>query len=134
MSFLLIKPDAVEAGQVGEILSRFERKGYKISVLKCLDTTLELVQKHYEEHKGKDFYDGLCDYMTNKKIVAVKLECSRGITKIDDSSIADIRKLVGNVNQPGTIRGDFAKSLRENSIHASDSYLAYVRECMLWFS
>jgi len=132
MSFILIKPDAVRAGQVGEILTRFERKGYRVVRMKYFPKAeRSLIEAHYAEHKNAPFFERLCNYMETGPIVAIEL--TTVITGNDTGVIINsVRNMIGNLQQPGTIRGDFAKSHTANSIHASDSDESYARECMLW--
>lgn len=130
MSLVIIKPDAVKNRQVGKILSRFERKGYDIEYMKILQPHQQLVEDHYAEHKGKDFCASLCKSFHFEKVVVLWVT-HKDLTQ--EQTVTSIRKLVGAIDQPGTIRGDFAKSFQANSIHASDSDKSANREYILWF-
>ncbi|NLW23699.1 MAG: nucleoside-diphosphate kinase [Clostridia bacterium] len=129
-TFVMIKPDGVQRGLVGEILQRFERKGFKIKGLKLLQVTEELAAKHYEEHIGKPFYPELVEYITSGPVVAMVLE--------GNSVISEVRKINGATNpleaQPGTIRGDYAQDISMNIIHGSDSPDSAQREIAIYFS
>jgi nucleoside-diphosphate kinase len=128
-TLVLIKPDAVRRGLVGEILARFERKGLAIEamVLRTLDTAL--ADQHYAEHVDKAFYPPLRQFMIGGPLVAVIVA--------GDQAIDVVRALVGVTDgrkaAAGTIRGDFSLSNRENLVHASDSADSAKREIALWF-
>jgi nucleoside-diphosphate kinase len=114
---VIIKPDGVRRGLVGEILSRFERKGFKIRALKMIRLSREQAEKLYDIHFGKSFFNDLVNYMTSGPVVAVILE--------GDNAVNAVRLMIGPTDgskaPPGTIRGDYSLSIRENVIHASDS-------------
>lgn len=116
-TFMMIKPDAVQRGLTGEIISRIEKSGLKIVAMKFLKVTTELAEKHYEVHKERPFYNSLVSFITSSPTVAMVVE---GLNAI---SIG--RKLVGATNPadaaPGTIRGDFGLDIGRNLVHASDS-------------
>ena len=128
-TLVLIKPDAVRRGLVGEVLSRFERKGLSIDalVLRTMDATL--ADQHYAEHVEKAFYPPLKEFMTGGPLVAAILS--------GDQAVEVVRALVGATDgrraAAGTIRGDFSLSNRENLVHASDSPDSAKREIALWF-
>jgi nucleoside-diphosphate kinase len=128
-TLVLIKPDAVRRGLVGEIVGRFERKGFVIDamVLRILDG--DLADAHYAEHVGKPFYPPLREFMTGGPLVALVLS--------GDQVIDVVRGLIGVTDgrraAAGTIRGDLALSNRENLVHASDSVDSAKREIALWF-
>ena len=128
-TLVLIKPDAVRRGLVGEILSRFERKGLTIEamVLRTMDS--DLADAHYAEHVDKPFYPPLKEFMTGGPLVAMVLS--------GDQAVDVVRALVGSTDgrkaAPGTVRGDFSLSNRENLVHASDSADSAKREIALWF-
>jgi nucleoside-diphosphate kinase len=128
-TLVLIKPDAVRRGLVGEILGRFERKGLTVVELVLRDMDAALADEHYVEHVAKPFYPPLKDFMTGGRLVAVILE--------GDGAIEVVRGLVGATDgrkaAAGTIRGDFSLSNRENLVHASDSADSAKREIGLWF-
>jgi nucleoside-diphosphate kinase len=128
-SLVLIKPDAVRRGLVGEIISRFERKGLTLDALMLRTMDSDLADAHYAEHVEKAFYPPLKAYMTAGPLVAAIVS--------GDEAIAVIRLLVGATDgraaAAGTIRGDFSLSNRENLVHASDSTESAEREIKLWF-
>jgi len=129
-TFVMIKPDGVQRGLVGEILSRFENKGFKLVAAKfgCLDEAT--VDKHYAEHLAKPFYPGMKAYIMSGPVFRFVLE--------GDNVIATVRKMNGATNpndaMPGTVRGDFAMSVGKNVIHASDAPESAAREIALHFS
>ena len=129
-TLLLIKPDGLQRGLAGRILSRFEEKGIKIAGLKVMRITPELAAKHYAPHVKKPFYPGLVKYMTSAPIVAAVLEGPR--------VIETCRKLMGATfgwkAEPGTIRGDFSNSTAYNLVHGSDSPEAAAKEIGLFFA
>ncbi|MBG91059.1 MAG: nucleoside-diphosphate kinase [Actinobacteria bacterium] len=128
-TLVLIKPDGVSRGLVGEVLGRFEQKGLKISELKMMQMTDELSDRHYAEHVDKPFYPRLKAFILSGPIVAMVLE--------GDRAIEVVRRLVGDTDSaeaaPGTIRGDLSLSKGENIIHASDSSESAQRELALFF-
>ena len=113
-TLIILKPDAVQRAICGRILSRFEDKGLKVVGMKLMQITPELAAKHYSDHQGKPFYDGLVNFMTSSPVVAL---CLQGI-----GAIAMCRKMMGATfgadAEPGTIRGDFGSSRSFNLIHA----------------
>jgi nucleoside-diphosphate kinase len=128
-TLLLIKPDAVERGLIGKIISRFEDKGMKITGMKMLRIDLPLLEEHYSHLKDKPYFPRIVDFMMSSPIVAV---CIEGI---DSVSIA--RSMCGVTNSreaaPGTIRGDMSMSIRSNLVHASDSIETSERELKRFF-
>ena len=128
-TLILLKPDAVQRGLTGQILSRFEQKGLKIVAMKLMQITPELAAKHYEAHKERKFYPGLVKFMTSSPVVALALE---GI-----DAVKICRTLMGATfgadAAPGTIRGDFGVSRSYNLVHGSDSPEAAARELGLFF-
>lgn len=128
-TLILAKPDAVQRGLTGRLLTRFEEKGLKVVGLKLMQISPELAAKHYADHKGKPFYEGLVRFMTSSPVAAFALE---GI-----GAIAICRKLMGATfgsnAEPGTIRGDFGCSNSFNLIHGSDSPEAAEKELGLFF-
>jgi nucleoside-diphosphate kinase len=128
-TLILIKPDGVQRGLVGPILTRFEARGLKIVGLKLLQVPTDLAECHYAVHKGKPFYDGLIRYITSRPIVAMVLEGT--------NAIAAVRKTVGATKsfeaEPGSIRGDFALEVGRNLVHASDGPDTAKEEVALWF-
>ncbi len=128
-TFVMLKPSCVNRGLIGEVISRFERKGLVIKGLKMLVMTRELAERLYEVHKGKEFYEKLINTVTGKRVVALLLEGREAITVV--------RKLIGATDpakaEPGTIRGDLGLDLTDNIIHASDSRESYQREASIFF-
>ncbi|HBQ26987.1 MAG TPA: nucleoside-diphosphate kinase [Syntrophomonas sp.] len=128
-TFAMVKPDGVEKGLVGEIISRFEKKGLKIVALKIIKITPELAEKHYSEHKGKPFFADLVNFITSGPVAAMVLE--------GENVIPTVRTMMGATNPqdaaPGTIRGDYALTIDENIIHGSDSPESAMREIGIFF-
>ena len=128
-TLVLVKPDALRRGLLGEILSRFERKGLTFDALVLRTMDAELADQHYAEHVDKAFYPPLKDFMTSGPLAALVLS--------GDEVIAVVRALVGATDgrkaAAGTIRGDLSLSNRENLVHASDSPDSAKRELALWF-
>jgi nucleoside-diphosphate kinase len=128
-TLVLVKPDGVQRGLVGEIIGRFERKGLKVVGMRLLDVPRDMAERHYAVHAGKHFYDGLVEFITSGPVAAVALE--------GPDAIATVRRLVGktmpNEAEPGTIRGDLGISGLRNLIHASDAPETSQSELALWF-
>ena len=128
-SFIMVKPDGVNRALVGEIIARFERKGYKLVGAKVLVPNQELAKSHYAEHDGKPFFPKLVSFLTSGPVVALVFE-GKGV-------IAAGRKMIGATNplasDPGTIRGDFGLDVGRNIIHGSDGAESAQREIALWF-
>lgn len=128
-TFVIVKPDGVSKGLVGEVISRIESKGYVISSLKKLKIDDELAREHYKEHVGKSFFEELVSFITSGPVVAMVVE--------GEEAIKTIRTMVGATDPkeaaPGTIRGDFAVDVGNNIIHASDSPKSAEREISLFF-
>ncbi|MEO8251419.1 MAG: nucleoside-diphosphate kinase [Chloroflexota bacterium] len=128
-TLVLVKPDGVQRGLVGEIIARFERKGLKVIGLRLLEVSRPLAERHYAVHAGKHFYNGLVDFITSGPVVAVALE--------GPDAIATVRRIVGstmpNEAEPGTIRGDLGISGLRNLIHASDAPDTAAAELAFWF-
>jgi len=126
----LVKPDGVRRGLVGEIVTRFERKGLKVVAAKMVRVAPELAQRHYAEHQGKPFYPALIQHITSGPVLVLALE--------GRSAIAVVRLLTGATNPqtaaPGTIRGDLALGMTTNLVHASDSPESAARELALYFT
>ena len=129
-TLLLIKPDAIQRGLIGDILARFERKGFKLVGMKMLRVTKELSAKHYAEHVSKPFYPGLEKFITASPIVAMVVE---GL-----EVIRVVREMLGATNglkaAAGTIRGDYSSSRQMNLVHASDGPDSAVREVGIFFA
>jgi nucleoside-diphosphate kinase len=128
-SLVLIKPDAVRRGLIGEILGRFERKGLVVEALVLRTMDAELADQHYAEHLDKPFYPPLKEFMTSGLLAALVLS--------GDDAIEVVRTMIGATDgrkaAAGTIRGDLSLSNRENLVHASDSPESAKRELALWF-
>ncbi len=128
-TLVLVKPDGVEKGLTGEIISRLEKKGLKIAAMRMLQMDKALARKHYAVHDGKPFFAGLVDFITSGPIVAVVVE--------GDKSVEVVRKLMGETDPakaaPGTIRGDYGLDIGENLIHGSDSEENAQKEITLFF-
>lgn len=129
-TFIMIKPDGVRRGLLGEIIGRIERKGFKIIKAKLFQPNRKLVEEHYMEHKEKPFFNELVDFILGGPVMAMEIE--------GESVIETMRHMIGHrdfkIAAPGTIRGDFANSLTENIVHGSDSVDSAERELNLWFS
>lgn len=132
-TLVLVKPDGVARGLVGEVISRIETKGYKISALRMLQADRALLEKHYAEHQGKPFFEPLVEFMMSGPIVALVAEGNR--------VIEGFRSLAGvtdpTVAAPGTIRGDLARDqgtkVVQNIVHGSDSPESAAREIAIFF-
>jgi nucleoside-diphosphate kinase len=129
LEFVMIKPDGVKRRLIGEIISRFEKRGLNIIAIKMVRISRETAEKLYEEHKGKSFFEDLISYITSGPVVCMVIE--------GDEAVSVIRKMIGATDPkealPGTIRGDFALSKAENVIHASDSPEKAKKEMSLFF-
>lgn len=128
-SLVLLKPDTVQRGLVGELTGRLEDKGLKIAGMKLMKVGEELAKEHYKEHLEKDFFSDLFEFITSSPIVAMVVE--------GEQAISVIRKMMGATNpfeaDPGTIRGDYGLDLTKNLIHGSDSPGSAAREIDLFF-
>ncbi len=129
-TLIILKPDAVQRGLVGELLGRLERRGLKLVALKLMQITPELAEQHYGVHKGKPFYAGLVEYITSGPVVAGVVE--------GPSAIDAVSNLVGATNPvnaaPGTIRADYAITIGRNLIHRSDGAETAAHEIGIFFS
>jgi len=129
-TFAMVKPDGVQRGLVGRIVQRFEERGLKISAMKMMKIQRELAERHYEEHKGKGFYEPLLAYITSGPVVCMVLE--------GENAVAAVRAMMGKTNPqdagPGTIRGDFSQVTGRNIVHGSDSPESAKREINLFFN
>ena len=128
-TLVLIKPDGVKRQICGEILTRYERKGLIIKAMKLLQTSKELAEEHYAEHKDKPFFGELVDFITSGPVLAFVLAGKNAVTSV--------RSINGATNPvdatPGSIRGDYALTMDSNVVHASDSVDSAAREIHLWF-
>lgn len=128
-TLILAKADAVVRGLVGEIISRFERRGYTIVGCKLMMCEPERAKQHYAEHEGKPFFPGLVEYITSSPIVALVIE--------GNDAVEGCRATIGATNPikatPGTIRGDYGQTIGRNLVHGSDSPANGEREIAIWF-
>lgn len=128
-TFIILKPDAVQRGLVGEIIGRFERRGLKIVAMKFIQVSQELAQQHYAVHAQRPFFKGLISYITSSPVVALVVEGT--------NAIAVVRNTVGATKPaeaaPGTIRADFGLEIGRNLVHASDGPDTAISEIALWF-
>jgi nucleoside-diphosphate kinase len=128
-TFLMVKPEGVEQGHVGDIIERFEKHGFRVVALKLEQLSKELAKQQYTEHQKKAFFNELISYITSAPTVAMVIE--------GENAIAAVRTLVGETNpkeaKPGTIRGDYGLDVMRNAIHASDSKASVKREVAIHF-
>lgn len=128
-TLILVKPDAMQRGLAGEIITRFERRGLRIIALRLMQVDRATARKHYGEHAGKPFFDGLVDYITSSPIIAAVLE--------GPNAVAAARQTMGSTRPteaaPGTIRGDFGVEVGRNLVHGSDSAVSAKREIGIFF-
>jgi nucleoside-diphosphate kinase len=129
-TFVMIKPDGVQRGLVGEIIHRIERRGIKLVAMKFMNATDDILNRHYAEHIGKGFFAGLLEYIKSGPVVAMVWE--------GDNAIETIRTTMGKTKaheaDPGTIRGDFALHVSRNLVHGSDGGDSAAREIAIWFT
>jgi nucleoside-diphosphate kinase len=128
-TFVMVKPDGVQRGLVGEIVRRFENKGLKLVNAKLMSVPQNLAETHYAEHKERPFFSDLVSFITSSPVFAMVLE--------GDSAISIARTMMGKTNPaesaPGTIRGDYGLTIGMNIVHGSDSEESASREIELWF-
>ena len=128
-TFVMVKPNGVARGAVGDIVARFERRGLRLCGLKLMRVSRDLAERHYAEHVDKPFFESLLAFIMSGPVVAMVLE--------GPSAIAAARTMMGSTNPldatPGTIRGDWALDLQENVVHGSDGPESAVREIALYF-
>ncbi|CAM5791824.1 MULTISPECIES: nucleoside-diphosphate kinase [Brevibacillus] len=128
-TFLMVKPDGVQRNLIGEIVSRFEKKGFQLVGAKLMNVSRELAEQHYAEHKERPFFGELVDFITSGPVFAMVWQ--------GNNVISTARSMMGKTNPAdaasGTIRGDFATSVGMNIIHGSDSPESAEREIALWF-
>lgn len=128
-TFLMIKPDGVQRHLVGEVISRFEAKGFTLVGLKLMKVSRELAEQHYDIHKERPFFGKLVDFIISSPVVAMVWE--------GEGVVASARKIIGATNplsaEPGTIRGDYGISIGRNLIHGSDAIETAQKEISLWF-
>ncbi|MQA14250.1 MAG: nucleoside-diphosphate kinase [Pseudonocardiaceae bacterium] len=129
-TLVLVKPDGVGRGLVGEVISRIERKGLRLVALELRDVGREVAEQHYVEHADKPFYGSLLEFITSAPVVAAVVEGER--------AVAAFRQIAGGTDPvdkaaPGSIRGDYALETQSNLVHGSDSPESAEREIKLWF-
>jgi len=129
-TLVLVKPDGVSRGLVGEVIARIERKGLKLAALELRTADRAVAEEHYSEHAGKGFYEELVEFITGGPLVAIVVEGARAISAF--------RQLAGGTDPvekatPGTIRGDFGLEVQFNLVHGSDSPESASREIKIWF-
>lgn len=129
-TLIIIKPDAVQRGLIGEIIRRFEMRGLRLAGMKLIQISPELAQRHYAEHQGKPFFEGLVSYITSAPVVVMALE--------GKDAVALARNTIGKTKPveaaAGTIRGDFGVEVGRNLVHGSDSVTSAERELNLFFA
>lgn len=129
-TFVMIKPDGVDRKLIGEIIGRIERKGFNILDIRMINPSKDVVENHYDEHRGKHFFKELVDFILDGPVVGIIVE--------GENVIEIVRLMVGNkdpkIAVPGTIRGDFANTTTMNLVHASDSIESSKREINIWFN
>lgn len=129
-TFTIIKPGALQRRLVGEIITRFETKGFRIVGMKTMRIPAEIAEEHYKEHIGKSFYEPLLAYMTSDPAVVMVME--------RENAVESLRMLAGSTNpdnaEPGTIRGDYGVTTKKNIVHASDSTESANREIKIFFT
>ena len=129
-TLIIIKPDGLQRRLAGEIVGRFERKGFRIAAVRLMRISSELAQKHYEIHRGKDFFDRAVKYISSAPVVVIVIE--------GEKAVESCRKMMGATfgydALPGTIRGDFSSSQQHNLVHGSDSAESAQREISLYFT
>lgn len=129
-TFLMIKPDGVQRNLVGEVIRRFEAKGFTLVGLKLIKVSRTLAEQHYDIHKERPFFGNLVKFITSSPVVAMVWE--------GDGVVASARKIIGATNpltaEPGTLRGDYGVSIGRNLIHGSDAIETAQREISLWFT
>ena len=129
-TLVIVKPDGVQRGLIGEVISRLERRGLKMTAAKFMSVRMELAETHYGIHKGKPFYDGLIEYITSAPVMAMVWE--------GPNAVAAVRQTMGATRPteaaPGSVRHDFGLEVGRNITHASDSVENGLMEIDLWFT
>lgn len=129
-TLVLIKPDAVRRGLIGDIIRRFENRTLAVKAMKLVRPSKELVERHYDVHRGKPFFEDVVDFIASGPVVAMVLE--------GDNAVEVVRQMIGALEptqaEPDTIRGDYTLSVRENLVHGSDSTESAEREIGIWFT
>ena len=129
LTYAMVKPDGVQRGLTGRVVSRIEAKGFRIIGMKLMRISRETAERHYGEHRGKPFFEGLVEFITSGPVVAMVVE--------GENAIAEWRKMMGATDPadaaPGTIRGDYATTIDENVVHGSDAPATAEREIAIFF-
>lgn len=129
-TFVMVKPDGVRRGLVGDVIARFERKGFTLHRLAMIDVTEDLARRHYAEHVEKPFFPDLLEFITSGPVIAMQWS--------GESAVVAARTMMGPTNPasapPGTIRGDLGLLITENIVHGSDSVESAERELSIWFA
>ncbi|MDF1512583.1 MAG: nucleoside-diphosphate kinase [Anaerolineae bacterium] len=128
-SLILVKPDGVQRGLIGEIISRMERRGLRIDAMKLMHVSQDLAEQHYGEHKGKPFYNSLIEFITSSPVVAMVVAGPQAVSVLR----AMMGKTDARAAAPGTIRGDFGLSNGTNLVHGSDSLESAEKEIARFF-
>lgn len=128
-TLVIVKPDAVRRGLIGEVIGRIERKGLQVEEMRLLRIERDLAERHYEEHRDKPFYDELVQFITGGNVIVARVS--------GEQAVSVVRALMGPTDPaaapPGTIRGDFGTVITENLVHGSDSPESAKRELDLFF-
>lgn len=129
-TLVLVKPDGVERGLVGEVISRIERKGLRLAALELRDVERSVAEEHYAEHRDKPFFGDLVEFITSSPVVALVVEGT--------NAIAAFRQIAGGTHpvekaEPGSLRGDYGLEIQYNIVHGSDSAESAAREIKIWF-
>ncbi|HEY5889372.1 MAG TPA: nucleoside-diphosphate kinase [Acidimicrobiia bacterium] len=128
-TFIMVKPDGVSRGLVGEVISRFERKGLKLEQIRTLTISEEIAREHYAEHVDRSFFPELLEFITSGPVVAMEWS--------GDSAVSVARTMMGATDpkesSPGTLRGDFGLAVTHNLVHGSDSVESATRELAIFF-
>lgn len=128
-TLVIVKPDGVRRGLIGEVIRRFEARGLRISQMQLMNAPRELVERHYEEHRERPFFADVVNYLTSGPIVVMAVD--------GPNAVKSCRAMMGATNPaeaaPGTIRGDFALSIEENVVHGSADQESAIRELAVWF-
>lgn len=128
-TFVMVKPDGVRRGLVGELIGRLERRGFALERLAMVEVDEDLARRHYAEHVDKPFFPDLLEFITSGPVVAMQVS--------GESAVGAVRTMMGPTNPvdapPGTVRGDLALALTENIVHGSDSVESAERELDIWF-
>ncbi|XP_077983770.1 nucleoside diphosphate kinase B-like [Glandiceps talaboti] len=128
-TFIMVKPDGVQRGLIGDIIQRFEKRGYKLCAMKFMKASEELLNQHYADLKGKPFFSGLTKFISSAPVCAMAWE-GKDVVKQGRAMLGETNPLD---SKPGTIRGDYCIDIGRNIIHGSDSVESATKEINLWF-